>query len=101
MGAADEPFYDEVTEHRIDAGGPRSAAADRRSSRRVAGVRKASGVGAVLTGIAMGLQEVFYPEDEEIAMVMIQHILLPHHFHYDLVDDRNLKVVVLAPLVIL
>jgi hypothetical protein len=67
-------FYDEATERRIEAAGdpPTSptVAADRRSNRRVAGVRKASGMGAVLTGIAMGLQEVFYPEEDEIAMVV-------------------------------
>lgn len=67
MGVPDEPFYDDVTERRIDAV---SAPADRRSTRRVGGVRKASGIGAVLTGIAMGLQEVFYPEDDEIVMVV-------------------------------
>jgi hypothetical protein len=60
----DEGFYDEATERRIDG------VAERRTTRRVAGVRKASGVGAVLTGIAMGLQEVFYPEDDEIEMVV-------------------------------
>jgi len=64
-------FYDEATERRIEAAADAPAtAADRRTSRRVAGVRKASGMGAVLTGIAMGLQEVFYPEEDEIAMVV-------------------------------
>jgi hypothetical protein len=63
-------FYDEATERRIEAAGDAPTAADRRSNRRVAGVRKASGMGAVLTGIAMGLQEVFYPEEDEIAMVV-------------------------------
>ena len=67
-------FYDEATERRIEAAGdaptPPTAAADRRTNRRVAGVRKASGMGAVLTGIALGLQEVFYPEDDEIEMVI-------------------------------
>ena len=64
-------FYDEATERRIEAAAEApTTAADRRTSRRVAGVRKASGMGALLTGIAMGLQEVFYPEEDEIAMVV-------------------------------
>lgn len=61
-------FYDEITERRIDAAGVPPA--ERRTTRRVAGVRKATGVGAVLTGIALGLQEVFYPEDDEIEVVV-------------------------------
>jgi hypothetical protein len=70
VAADDEPFYDEATERRLDAAAEPAGAADRRTTRRVAGVRKASGVGAVLTGIAMGLQEVFYPEEDEIEMVV-------------------------------
>jgi hypothetical protein len=69
--ASDDGFYDEVTERRIEAAAAEgTSAADRRTTRRVAGVRKASGMGAVLTGIAMGLQEVFYPDDDEIEMVV-------------------------------
>lgn len=70
MAGDDEPFYDEATERRLDAAATPAEAAGRRTTRRVAGVRKASGVGAVLTGIAMGLQEVFYPEEDEIEMVV-------------------------------
>ena len=72
MAADDQAhFYDEATERRIEAAADApTAAADRRTSRRVAGVRKASGIGSVLTGIAMGLQEVFYPEEDEIEMVV-------------------------------
>lgn len=65
-----DAFYDEATERRIDAAGTPAGSAERRTTRRVAGVRKASGVGAVLTGIAMGLQEIFYPEEDEIEMVV-------------------------------
>ena len=68
--ALGDAFYDEATERRIDAAADPAGVGDRRSTRRVAGVRKASGVGAVLTGIAMGLQEVFYPEEDEIEMVV-------------------------------
>jgi hypothetical protein len=63
-------FYDEATERRLDTAGASTSPSERRTTRRVAGVRKASGVGAVLTGIAMGLQEVFYPEEDEIEMVV-------------------------------
>ena len=64
-------FYDEATERRIEAaadGPPRPPIGGRTagwpgSARRRAWAR-------VLTGIAMGLQEVFYPEEDEIAMVV-------------------------------
>jgi hypothetical protein len=76
----DEGFYDEATERRIDG------VSARRATRRVAGVRKASGVGAVLTGIALGLQEVFYPEDDDEIVLVVDADGEPDHGHPVILD---------------
>lgn len=79
-------FYDDATERRIEAKAPAAAAAERRTTRRVAGVRKASGVGAVLTGIALGLQEVFYPDEDDEIVLVVDADGEPDHNHPVILD---------------
>lgn len=77
-------FYDDATERRIEAKAP--GASERRTTRRVSGVRKASGVGAVLTGIALGLQEVFYPDDDDEIVLVVDADGEPDHHHPVILD---------------
>ena len=51
-----EDLYDELTARRIDGG-------VRKDRRRAGPARRAVGGGALLTGIALGLQEVFEPRE--------------------------------------
>jgi hypothetical protein len=55
-----DPLYDEMTERRIDR-----PTASRRSVRTAPRPRRALGAGAFITAVALGLQEVFDPRDEE------------------------------------
>ena len=55
-----DPLYDELTERRIDR-----STLERRTVRSTPRSRRALGGGALMAAVALGLQEVFDPRDEE------------------------------------
>jgi len=68
----DDRLYDEATERRIDRD-PR-----RRQVQSVPRRRRAIGAGAVMTAVALGLQEVFDPRDGDEVVVEVDRSGEPH-----------------------
>ena len=75
-------LYDEATERRIDG------AARRRTVRRAPVGARAAGAGALLTAVALGLQEVFDPRERDEIILEVDTSGEPADdqpvsFHYD------------------
>lgn len=71
-----EAIYDDATAARLQRSGPRRSAIHRPS--RPTGWRRGAVTGTLLTGLALGLQEVFDPPPDEVVLEEVDLDGLPH-----------------------